>query len=435
MSEEYQQTLDWLYALESARGMDFKLERVALALQRFGDPHRRFPSIHIAGTNGKGSVAAMLHAVLSHAGYRVGLYTSPHLVRFTERIRVGNEEIPPEQIVELTRRIRALATASGIELTFFEFVTVLAFLHFAEAGIDVGVIEVGLGGRLDATNVIEPLASVITTIGLDHIQYLGDSIESIAAEKGGIIKPGRPVIVGEVGETAAAVLSRIAEERKSPLFRAGRDYVISKEIKPSFRGLGWALEDLEIGLLGRYQRENAGTALATLALLRDHFSLSEEEIRLGLASVCWPGRLEIVSHKPTLILDCAHNVEGIAVLVRELQTLDPRGSVHAVFAVMRDKDWRGMAARLAPVCASVTVTEVLPPRGESCAVVADAFRSFCPVHCEPDPVRALQDTCVRASASDWILVTGSLFLIGAVYPTCSQPGAFVLLGQDAPQLP
>src|SRR5574337_1347627 len=202
----YADVLASLYRLEAARGMDFKLERVTLALKSLGDPHRRFAAIHIAGTNGKGSVAAMLHAICCAAGYRVGLYTSPHLVSFTERIRVGTEMISEEEVVTLARDIRGAATVRGIDLTFFEFVTVMAFLHFARCGIDLAIVEVGLGGRLDATNVLDPEVTVITSIGLDHQEFLGSTLASVAYEKAGIIKPGTPVVVGNVPPEADGVI-------------------------------------------------------------------------------------------------------------------------------------------------------------------------------------------------------------------------------------
>ena len=193
---DYQRTLDWLYALEAAKGMDFKLERVSLALQRLGEPQRAYPALHIAGTNGKGSVAAMLDACLGAAGYRVGRYTSPHLVELGERIAVAGVPMSREALVATAEEVRAVTLAHGIGLTFFEILTVMAFVHFARVGVEVAVVEVGLGGRLDATNVIDPLAAAITTIGRDHTEWLGDSLAQIALEKGGIIKPGRPVVLG-----------------------------------------------------------------------------------------------------------------------------------------------------------------------------------------------------------------------------------------------
>src|SRR5262245_6260954 len=387
---EYQRTIEWLYTLEAAKGMDFKLERVALALQRLGDPQQRFVSLHIAGTNGKGSVAAMLHAVLNAAGYRTGLYTSPHLVDLTERIRVGADAIAPAEVVALTEEIRSTATARGIDLTVSEVLTVMAFVNFARAGVEVAVVEVGLGGRLDATNVVDPLAAVITTIGRDHVQWLGDSLTAIAAEKGGIIKPGRPVVLGRMTAEAAAVLRALAAERGADLVEAGRDFGIVPRRSGGgdrgfdFEGLGWRLRDLPLGLRGAYQLDNAATALAALAIVRDRLSVSQAAVRHGLGTVHWPGRLDVVARAPLTILDGAHNEDGIAALVSELPGLLEGRALHLLFAVMRDKDWQPMVEQLAPLCASAVVTEVLAPRGAPAAAVARAFEPYCPAHAEPD---------------------------------------------------
>jgi len=417
MATEYQRTLEWLYTLEAAKGMDFKLERVALALERLGNPQRRFASVHVAGTNGKGSVAAMLHAMLSAGGHRVGLYVSPHLERFTERIRVGQAEVTEAEVVELASDVRRVAASRGAELTFFELVTVMAFLHFARAGVEVAVVEVGLGGRLDATNVIDPEVSVITTIALDHTEFLGETIAAVAAEKGGIIKPHRPVVIGVVGAEAAAVLNRIAAERHAEVFQAGRDYrVTSTEEGLQFDGLGSSFRGLELGVPGTYQYENAATALAAVAVLRSRFPLAEAAIRGGLASVRWPGRFETVGTTPLIILDGAHNVAGMAALVSELTPLLRGRKLHVLFAVMRDKQWRAMIELLGPLCASATVTQVLPPRGEAPEQVADIFRSYCPAGCEADPAQAWEKTRTRVGSDDVLLVTGSLFLVGAIAP-------------------
>jgi len=414
---EYQRTLEWLYALEAAKGMDFKLERVALALQRLGDPHRRFASLHIAGTNGKGSVAAILHAVLAAGGYRVGLYTSPHLVDLTERIRVGREAIGRAEVVSLTAEIRSAAAGRGIDLTFFEFLTVMGFLHFARQGVDVAVVEVGLGGRLDATNVVDPAAAVITTIGLDHMQWLGDTPAAIAAEKGGIIKPGRPVVLGRIDGDAAAVLRGLASAQGASVIEPGRDYQAGGEPELDFDGCGWCLRGLPLALRGAYQRDNAATALATLATVRDVLPVDEEAVRRGLANVRWPGRLDVVATAPLTILDGAHNLDGIEALARELPALLGGRKTHLIFAVMGDKEWRPMVERVAPLCASVVATEVLRPRGASAVAVAEAFRRSCPAIAEPDPVRAWQRVAARAQPDEAIVVAGSLFLVGALYAT------------------
>jgi dihydrofolate synthase/folylpolyglutamate synthase len=395
---------------------------VALALARLGDPQRRFPALHIAGTNGKGSVAAMLESMLAAAGYRVGLYTSPHLVDLTERIRVGGRDIAAEDLVALAAEIRAVVTGGGIDLTFFEFLTVMAFLHFARAGIGVAVVEVGLGGRLDATNVVDPAACAITTIGLDHVQWLGTTIDAIAAEKGVIIKPGRPVVLGRIEGEASAVLTSIAATVGAPVAVCDRDY----RIRPGdggleFEGLGWRIANLRVGLRGAHQRDNAATALAVLACVRGVLPVGDDAIRRGLAEVRWPGRLEVLARAPLTILDGAHNAEGIAALVRELPALIDRRPLHLVFAVMGDKDWRPMVEQLAPLCTEAVVTEVLPPRGAPAAAVADAFRPFCGTLVEPDPVRAWRRVTESAGRADAILATGSLFLVGALYADVLAP--------------
>lgn len=414
---DYQRTLAWLYALEAAKGMDFKLDRVARALERLGEPQRKFPSIHIAGTNGKGSVAAMLHAMLVAGGHRVGLYTSPHLVRFTERIRVGDREISEQEVVELANELRSVT--AGIDLTFFELGTVMAFVHFARCGVDVAVVEVGLGGRLDATNVIDPLVSVITTIGLDHTEFLGDSLEAIAVEKAGIIKSGKPVIIGRLPHAAAAVVRRIAEERNASLLALDRDFEVTADERGiAFSGPGMSVSALRLGLGGGYQLDNLATALAVLTQLPPTLAVSESALRDGLAAVRWPGRFERIDGDPLIILDGAHNLEGMRTLARELRDIAAERPVRVLFAVMRDKPWTEMIELLAPLCASAVVTEVLPPRGAAATDVAAVWARYCPTMAISDPSVAWAQMRSCAKRGELILVTGSLFLIGAVYPLC-----------------
>ena len=412
---DYQRTLDWLYALEAAKGMDFKLERVSLALQRLGDPQSAYRALHIAGTNGKGSVAAMLDACLGAAGYRVGRYTSPHLVELGERIAVAGVPMSREALVARAEEVRAVTLAHGIGLTFFEILTVMAFMHFARVGVEVAVVEVGLGGRLDATNVIDPLAAAITTIGRDHTEWLGDSLALIALEKGGIIKPGRPVVLGRIDGEPRAVLERVAAERGAPLLAPGRDYRVSGAETLAFEGLGWHLRDVGVGLRGAYQRDNAATAIAVLGAVRDALPVDEVALRRGLANVRWPGRLEIIDTAPLTIVDGAHNADGVTSLVAELPRLTGGRPVDLLFAVMGDKDWDEMVARLVPHCRSAVVTEVLPPRGAPAAAVAAAFGPACPAVAEPDPMRAWRRVRARAGADGVVLVAGSLFLIGELY--------------------
>jgi dihydrofolate synthase/folylpolyglutamate synthase len=431
----YAEVLAWLYGLEAARGMDFKLERVALALQNLGDPQRSFASVHIAGTNGKGSVAAMLHSVCTAAGYRVGLYTSPHLVSFTERIRVGAEEIAADEVVNLVRDIRAAATVHGIDLTFFELTTVMAFLHFARCRVDLAVVEVGLGGRLDATNVLDPAVAVITNIGLDHTEFLGDTLASVAREKAGIIKPGRPVVVGTVRDDACEIVRAAAAAQGARAYWLGRDYVLSGDVPSRFVGIGREVGELTVPLRGGYQRENAATAIAAALLLGEKFPLSERAVRCGLARARWPGRLDVVQETPLVLLDGAHNVDGIAALARELPAILGSRRVHLLFAVMRDKLWQPMADILGPVVSTATLTTALGGRGEAPERLARAFEAYCPVCVHAQPVAALEALLHAAHDDDAVLVTGSLFLVGAIYPYfLARSGRASLFGTQAAAL-
>src|SRR6202158_336287 len=414
-ASEYTDVLASLYALEAAKGMDFKLERVALALKNLGDPHTKLAAVHIAGTNGKGSVAAMVHSICSAAGYRVGLYTSPHLVSFTDRIRIGEKRIGEREVVELAREIRTAATVRGIDLTFFEFVTVMAFLHFARHEVDLVVVEVGLGGRLDATNVVEPEVAVITTIGLDHQEYLGDTVASVAREKAGIIKARCPVVVGRVPDEARNVLASVATEQQAPGVWWGCDF-LAESAPLRFRGMGSEIGDIVVSLRGAYQHENAATAIAIALVLRKTRPISDDAIRQGLGTVHWPGRLDVVQTNPLVVLDGAHNVDGIATLVRNLPAIVGHRRIHLLFGVMRDKRWQPMVDALGPHVSRATLTTVLPPRGETPDALAQAFRQYCPASVTPQALPALESILHIARDDEAVVVTGSLFLIGAVYP-------------------
>jgi dihydrofolate synthase/folylpolyglutamate synthase len=422
-SAKYAEVLASLYALEAAKGMDFKLERVELTLKSLGDPQRQFPAVHVAGTNGKGSVAAMLHAMLSASGYRVGLYTSPHLVSFTERIRIDDGAVSEDEVVQLVREIHAAATLRGIDLTFFEFTTVMAFLYFARREVDVAVVEVGLGGSLDATNVLAPVISVITTIGLDHEEFLGNTIEAVAREKGGIIKPDRPVVIGNVGGEAARVLNEIAKQRSAPPYWWGRDFSLAGPAPLRFQGMGWEVGAIRLGLRGAYQEENAATALAATALLRQKFRIDDDAVRYGLARVRWPGRLELMGANPVVVLDGAHNADGIAALMHELPAIVGDRKLHVLFGVMREKHWQPMIDAIGPIASSVTLTRPLPPRGEEPSILARSFEPYCSIRIVPDPLAAVRNLLQSTDPRDAVLVTGSLFLIGAVYPHFLRPSA------------
>jgi len=427
----YQQTLDHVYRLEVER-MDLKLERVAEALRRCGSPHLRFPALHIAGTNGKGSTATFLYAMLSAAGYRVGLFTSPHLIDFRERIQLGRTWITEQEVIDGVAAIRTEIEPAGIKLTPFELMTVLAFRTFAQAAVEIAVVEVGLGGRLDATNVLTPLVAVITSIGLDHQAYLGNTIAEIAREKGGIIKPGIPTVIGRVDEESRQILCALAHSRQSSTYLLGHDFVAVNQDDGAMRyqGVHWQLHDLQLGLHGQFQRNNAATALAALELVQHAFPTSEAQVRHGLQAARWPGRLEVISQRPLVILDGAHNPHAMQTLVAELPAVLQGKKVKLLFAVMRDKDWRTMIPLLAPFVTEVVVTRVQQPRAEDPAVLQAAFAPFCPVQILDDAQAACRQLLAATKPDEALLVAGSLFLIGEVYPLFSPTAMKPLFEQE-----
>lgn len=413
----YEETLHYIFNLRGGE-IDLRLQRVAQALALFNHPERRYRAFHIAGTNGKGSTAAMLQRILSAQGYRTALYTSPHVVSFTERIRVGEQEISPEAVVEIAALIEDRLERAGVGLTFFEFVTVMAFLYFAWSGVHVAVVEVGLGGRLDATNLALPQVSVITTIAKDHEAYLGSDLLSIAREKGGIIKEGVPLVGGALRSEVETVLREIAEARGAAPFFLGKDFFL--EVKDTerfdYRGLEWSLADLSLALRGRYQRENAAVALAALEVARQAFPVSEAAIREGFRTVFWPGRFEVVSERPRVILDGAHNGEGVDALVSEIRHVQKDKKVRLLFAAMADKDWPHMLGSLSTVAAEVVLTRAPMARSADPSKLASALGPQVPFRIIENPVEAARVLFQGAGPDDAILVAGSLYLLGEVRP-------------------
>lgn len=413
----YSETLDYIFNLRGGE-IDLKLDRVERVLSLFGHPERRYPAFHIAGTNGKGSTAAMLQRVLSMQGYRAALYTSPHVVSFTERIRIGEKEISPGEVTALAEEIRGLSEREGIRLTFFEFVTVMALIYFARRQVDVAVVEVGLGGRLDATNLVAPAVSVITTIAKDHEAYLGSDLLSIAREKGGIIKKGIPVVCGPLASEVQELLRGIAALQDSPIYFLESDFSVGPKQGGLFdyKGLNWALSDLSLALRGRYQKGNAALALAALEVGRSRFPVGEAAVREGLETVRWPGRLEVVRDHPMVVLDGAHNTEGIKALVEEMRDLSGQRRVKLLFAAMEDKDWAHMLGELSAVASEALLTRVSMPRSAEPSRMRAALGEKIPCAVVEDPARALRLLLDHASPDDLILVTGSLYLLGEVRP-------------------
>ena len=419
MDQQLAQTLDWLYSLE-ARGEIYKLERMDRALELIGNPHRRLSAVHIAGTKGKGSVAAMLDGVLRAAGYKTGLYTKPHLVHLSERTRVSGGEMPARQMLYYIERLRAIYDHAALALTFFEFTVALMFLYFAESRVDIAVIETGLGGRLDSTNVVLPMLSVITPIGFDHMEYLGYTIASIAAEKGGIIKQGIPVVIGARSGDARAVLTSIAEQRGAAVRMIDRDFSYHSHTlahRIDYHGLGMALDSVALGVAGPFQHENAAIALAAVESLRvQGWRVPDEAVRSGLQNLSWPGRFDIVSRNPTVVLDCAHNQLSIEALLETVRVELGEGvRPRLVFGCLADKQYSKMAEMLRARVRDVTLTRVKPKRPLEPEVLVPLFAPHVSTRVIKEPQEAIERVLLEAGTDDIVLVTGSVYLIGEVY--------------------
>ncbi len=415
--DSYSETLSRIYTLRGGV-IDLRLDRMKRALALFDHPERQFPSFHIAGTNGKGSTAAMLHRILSRAGYRTALYISPHLVSFTERMRIGDSEISTHEVVDLAAEVRRRTEADDIPLTFFEFVTVMAFVYFARAQIDIAVVEVGLGGRLDATNLVRPLVSVITTISRDHEAYLGSDLLSIAREKGGIIKPAVPVVFGRLAPEVAALLKDIAVERGASSYFLGEDFKISLKNRDLFdyTGIRKNHQALFSALRGRHQQNNAALALSALEVAGGTFPVSNEVLREGLGTVSWPGRFEIMRQAPSVILDGAHNCEGVQALIETIDAYRQGRDVKLLFASMEDKDWRRMLSMLEGVVDEAVFTRVHMDRSADPRQLADCLTRKVPHRVIEDSRSALNSLVDEAHPSDIIVVAGSLYLLGEIRP-------------------
>jgi dihydrofolate synthase/folylpolyglutamate synthase len=415
----YESVVEFLYSLQK-HGIKLGLENMRLLAARLGEPQRRYRTLHIGGTNGKGSTAAVAAAILQAAGYRVGLYTSPHLVDFRERIRVNGELIGEAQVEDLTERIRKLVQ-NDCSPTFFEFTTAMAFRHFADAEVDVAVLEVGMGGRYDATNIVEPLVTVITTVALDHEEYLGRTVDAIASEKAGIVKPGVPLIVGSVPAEAFTVIEAVASQRRASISRLNRDFKVEGESPANFRyeGVASRYDQLSCPLEGRHQLDNAACALAMIeaAGVRG-LPVPEPAIRAGLRSVRWEGRLEVVEREPPVLVDGAHNpaaAEAVAEYLSRYRRRHPGSRVILVLGMMRDKDHRGFLTRLLPVVDEVVLTQADIARAARAEDLRLSLADLIPsAHAVPQASDALALAKRLAAQSDLICITGSLMLVGDI---------------------
>lgn len=419
MVPSYAATLDFLYSLQK-HGIKLGLDTIQSLLERAGKPQDRYLILHIGGTNGKGSTAAMVASVLQAAGYRVGLYTSPHLLDFRERIRVNGAPIPEHRVATLTQGLQD-AAAGTLSPTFFEFTTAMAFQHFSDSGVEIAVVEVGMGGRFDATNVVRPLVAAITNVSLDHQKYLGESIRAIAFEKAGIIKRDVPVVCGRLSPDAAEVVQEVARNRGAPVYQFGPDFGFEGDTSSGYRYRGQALtrEGLCCPLAGDHQLENAACALAMIELAAARgVRVSDPAVRGGLQSLAWEGRLEIAETCPILLLDGAHNPAAAAVVARYLKQFrdeHPGARIVSIIGMMRDKDRDGFLRAILPTVDDVILTEPNLPRAATVRELSESLGGWHGlVHDAPVPADALGLARRLAAAEDLICVTGSLMLVGEV---------------------
>ncbi len=398
----------------------YNLDRMRTLVMRLGNPQDAFPSIHIAGSKGKGSTSAMTMAILRAAGYRVGLYTSPHLHTFRERMRINGQLIPRERLVALWDEIKPVVDALP-GTTTFEIITAMAWMHFAQPPVDWGVIEVGLGGRLDATNVMTPQVCAITALSLEHTDLLGDSLVAIAAEKAGIIKPDVPVVTGPQPPEAMAVIEEAAAKAGAPQVRVGEDWrwVIrsqsSEGLWLDIYGPDSTIKEVYIPLTGEHQALNATIAVALVHTALQDTPPTADVVRQGLATTYWPGRLETLAHRPTILLDSAHNRDSAARLTRALR-LYPHKRLILLFGASADKDISGMLEVLGERADVVILTRSFHPRAASpkrLLAIAHDLHMQEPVYVTEDVAPGLELAISLADDDTLILVSGSIFVVAA----------------------
>ncbi|MEW6162776.1 MAG: folylpolyglutamate synthase/dihydrofolate synthase family protein [Nitrospirota bacterium] len=454
----YCETINYLYNLQKY-GIKFGLDNIVKLTSALENPHESFTSAHVAGTNGKGSTSAVIASILKAAGLKVGLFTSPHLVSFTERIRVNGEEITEGEVVSLTEEIRDKMRSEPVELspTFFEVVTAMALLYFKRKRIDIAVIEVGMGGRLDATNIITPDVSVITNINYDHMNFLGNTLKEIAHEKAGIIKDGIPVVISSQVPEVLEVIEERAEERNAGVYLYGRDFssVLKREdlsgIYFDYRSDSFEIHDLYLSLAGEHQMQNASVAIKTVELISEKIAGQECSpyrdrwgfltppnnfiIREGLKNVRWLGRLEIINDEPPILIDGAHNPAAAEALSNTLlkSFLWEYKKIILILGIMDDKDIRGIMKPLLPLASEIILTAPDYKRAAPPAKLAGIAASlgFPDVHIAPtvkDAIELAKNICQQSAVgSHLIVVTGSFYTIGEVNEVLGHKGVLTRL--------
>ena len=412
--ESYNSCLKSLYSLRRY-GIILGLDIIGNILKGVENPQNNFNTIHVAGTNGKGSIASALSTILHKAGYKVGLYTSPHLVRFNERICINNHPVSDENIVAAYKAVKSLHHGSR-EPTFFEFTTAMAFYEFGRHDVEWAVVETGMGGRLDATNIITPALTIITNISLEHKLYLGNTISEITREKGGIIKKGTPVVTGVTQKNAISALTSIAKSQSAPFYRFRDAFRIRRNRNTTFNyfGIDHVWRHIQTGLIGKHQINNAALVLAACELLiKNNLNLTLKNIKDGLEQNRWPGRLEIVSSSPLILLDGAHNFIATRHLARYLSENLSQRNITLIIGILDDKPYTAMLKDLLPLCRKVILTRPKIDRAmapEKLYPIAQKIISD--IHVIPDVDKAIIYAIENASPDDAICIAGSLYVVG-----------------------
>jgi len=410
----YENCLKTMYGFRRF-GIKLGLSTIKKILAGLGDPQDTFACIHVAGTNGKGSVASSLASILHRSGYKTGLYTSPHLVRFNERIQINNRPITNEKVVASYRAVKD-AHYGKRDPTFFEFTTAMALFEFAAQKVDWAVIETGMGGRLDATNIINPALSIITNISLEHREYLGNTLTQIAGEKAGIIKQCTPVVTGIRQRKAFAEIEKIAARKKASLFRLGTDFKVRRNQGQTFSyyGIRNVWHNLQTALPGSYQVDNAALVLAACELIgKNNTAITLHNIQEGLSRNHWPGRLEIVSHNPFIILDGAHNLAAARNLAKFLSSNLAGKSITLVIGILDDKPYKGMLKSLLTTVHRVILTRAKIDRALEPRKLYEAAKNFNPdAVIIPDVSQAIKKAIETTPRHGAICIAGSLYVVG-----------------------
>lgn len=432
----YNATLDRLYSYidyslvhaGEATSAVFSLAKITDLLTRLGNPQNSFHAVHVAGTKGKGSVCALVYQALLSAGYRTGLYTSPHLIRFNERIQQNGLMISDEDVVETGNTVMDAIDPHNPASTF-DIMTAMAFLYFKKKGVEIAVIETGLGGRLDSTNVLTPVISVITPISLDHTAFLGNTIAEIAGEKAGIIKKGVPVVTMQKYSEALTVLKRTARDQAATLIDVNSNYTLSGIVKNAHNQIvkislkndckesdsddSKKATDLQLGLVGDHQVTNAGIAFASLRKISAMgFTVPKNAIRKGFSQVFWPCRFELINENPRIVLDGAHNLDSIEALIDTIRLVYPGEKIALVFGVSEDKPYRAMLEKISPLTKKMILTRSEHPRSLPPEKMAALFKTDPPEVMIAEKLETAMDFVESCDKNEIIVVTGSLFIAG-----------------------